>query len=54
MNDRWLISSFTASSLIHLSLIPVAALVMHAKPLSTWATPSAPTSTSAAIAGPRA
>ena len=25
MNDRWLVSSFTASSLIHLSLIPVAA-----------------------------
>ena len=33
MNDRWLVSSFTASSLIHLSLIPVAALLMHAKPL---------------------
>ena len=33
MNERGLISSFTASSLIHLSLIPVAALVMHAKPL---------------------
>jgi protein TonB len=33
MNDRWLISSFTASSLIHLGLIPVAALVMHAKPI---------------------
>jgi protein TonB len=33
MNERWLISSFTASSLIHLSLIPLAALVMHAKPI---------------------
>ncbi len=33
MTERWLISSFTASSLIHLSLIPIAALVMHAKPL---------------------
>jgi TonB family protein len=33
MNDRWLVSSLTASSLIHLSLIPVAALVMHAKPM---------------------
>jgi protein TonB len=33
MNDRWLVSSFTASSLIHLSLIPLAALIMHAKPL---------------------
>ena len=33
MNEHWMISSFTASSLIHLSLIPLAALVMHAKPL---------------------
>jgi TonB family protein len=33
MNDRWLVSSFTASSLIHLSLIPVAALIMHANPI---------------------
>jgi TonB family protein len=33
MNEPWLISSFAASSLIHLSLIPVAALVMHAKPI---------------------
>jgi protein TonB len=33
MNDRWLVSSFTASSLIHLALIPVAALVIHTKPL---------------------
>lgn len=33
MIDRRLLSSFTASSLIHLALIPLAALVMHAKPL---------------------
>jgi len=33
MNNRWLVSSFTASSLIHLSLIPVAALIMHANPI---------------------
>lgn len=33
MNDRWLVPYFTASSLIHLSLIPVAALVIHAKPI---------------------
>ena len=33
MNERWLLSSFTASSLIHLGIIPVAALVMHAKPI---------------------
>jgi hypothetical protein len=33
MNERWLVPYFTASSLIHLSLIPVAALIMHAKPL---------------------
>jgi len=33
MNDRWLISSFTVSSLVHLGLIPVAALIMHAKPM---------------------
>lgn len=39
MNDRWLVSSFTASSLIHLSLIPVAALIMHAKPLKPIAMP---------------
>jgi TonB family protein len=31
MNERWLVSSFTASSLIHLGIIPLAALVMHAK-----------------------
>jgi TonB family protein len=39
MNDRWLVSSFTASSLIHLSLIPVAALIMHAKPIKLVAVP---------------
>lgn len=39
MNDRWLISSFTASSLIHLGLIPVAALVMHAKPIKPMTVP---------------
>jgi TonB family protein len=33
MNDRWLLSSFTASSLIHLALIPVAALIMQVKPI---------------------
>jgi len=33
MNDRSLVSSFTASSLLHLSLIPVAALIMHANPI---------------------
>jgi len=33
MNRQWLVSSFAVSSLIHLSLIPVAALIMHAKPL---------------------
>ena len=33
MNDRWLVSSYTASSLIHLGIIPLAALVMHAKPI---------------------
>jgi TonB family protein len=33
MNERWLVSSFTASSLIHLGLIPVAALVFHARPI---------------------
>jgi len=33
MNERWLIPSFTASSLIHLGVIPIAALIMHAKPI---------------------
>jgi protein TonB len=32
VKDRWLVSSFTASSVIHLALIPVAALIIH-KPL---------------------
>jgi periplasmic protein TonB len=31
--DRSLLSSLTASSIIHLALIPLAALVMHTKPL---------------------
>ena len=39
MNDRWLTPYFTASSLIHLSLIPVAALVMHAKPIKPVTVP---------------
>jgi TonB family protein len=39
MNDRWLISSFTASSLIHLGLIPVAALVIHARPVKPITVP---------------
>jgi periplasmic protein TonB len=39
MNDRWLMSSFTASSLIHLGVIPVAALVMHAKPIKPMTVP---------------
>lgn len=33
MTDRRLLSSFTASSIIHLVLIALAGLVMHAKPL---------------------
>ena len=33
MTDRWLLSSFTVSSIIHLALIPLATLVMHPKPL---------------------
>jgi TonB family protein len=33
MNDRRLVPYFTASSLIHLGLIPVAAFVIHAKPI---------------------
>lgn len=33
MNERWLVSSFTASSLIHLGIIALAALVMHVKPI---------------------
>lgn len=39
MIDRRLLSSFTASSLIHLALIPLAALVMHAKPLNPITVP---------------
>src|SRR5262245_35206702 len=39
MNDRYLISSFTASSLIHLSLIPIAALIIHAKPIKPVTVP---------------
>jgi protein TonB len=37
--DRRLLSSFTASSLIHLALIPLAALVMHPKPLKPITVP---------------
>ena len=33
MNDHWLISSFTASSLIHLALIPAVALIVRGKPI---------------------
>jgi periplasmic protein TonB len=39
MNERWLVSSFTASSLIHLGIIPLAALVMHAKPIKPAVVP---------------
>jgi TonB family protein len=39
MNERWLVSSFTASSLIHLSLIPLAALVIHVKPIKSLPVP---------------
>jgi TonB family protein len=39
MNDRWLLSSFTASSVIHLGLIPVAALVMQVKPIKPTTVP---------------
>lgn len=39
MNDRWLVSSFTASSLVHLGLIPIAALIMHAKPIKPVTVP---------------
>ncbi len=39
MSDRWIISSFTASSLIHLGLIPLAALVMHVKPIKPITVP---------------
>ena len=39
MNERWLVSSFTASSLIHLGIIPLAALVLHAKPIKPATVP---------------
>jgi len=39
MNDRWLITSFTASSLIHLGVIPIAALVMYAEPIKPVTVP---------------
>jgi periplasmic protein TonB len=39
MKHRRLVSSFTASSLIHLGLIPVAALMMHTKPIKPAAVP---------------
>jgi len=39
MNDRWLISSFTASSLIHLALIPAVALIMQAKTIKPVTVP---------------
>ena len=39
MNHQWLVSSFTVSSLIHLSLIPLAALIMHTKPLKPITVP---------------
>ena len=39
MNERWLISSFTASSLIHLGLIPIVALFLHAKPIKPLTVP---------------
>jgi len=39
MNDRWLISSFTASLLIHLALIPAVALIMQAKTIKPVTVP---------------
>ena len=39
MINRRLLSSFTVSSLIHLALIPLAALMMHAKPLKPITVP---------------
>jgi periplasmic protein TonB len=39
VKDRWLISSFTASSLVHLALIPLASLMMQAKPLKPITVP---------------
>ena len=39
MNERWLIPSFTASSLIHLGLIPLVALIIQAKPIKPVTVP---------------
>jgi protein TonB len=39
MNERWLLPSFTASSLIHLGIIQIAALIMHAKPIKPVTVP---------------
>jgi protein TonB len=39
MNERWLLPSFTASSLIHLGLIPIAAFILHAKPIKPVTVP---------------
>ena len=39
MNERWLLPSFTASSLIHLGIIPIAALIMHSKPIKPVTVP---------------
>lgn len=39
MNERWLLPSFTASSLIHLGLVPIAALILHAKPIKPVTVP---------------
>jgi protein TonB len=39
MNERWLILSFAASSLLHLGLIPLAALILHTKPIKPVTVP---------------
>ncbi len=39
MNERWLIPSFAASSLLHLGLIPLAALILHTKPIKPVTVP---------------
>jgi periplasmic protein TonB len=39
MNERCLIPCFAASSLIHLGLIPLAALILHAKPIKPVTVP---------------
>jgi protein TonB len=39
MNERWFIPSFTASSLIHLGLIPIAALIFQAEPIKPVTVP---------------